>query len=220
MRFDVKLLASIIVVSILVILNVYPRVFSHLFTQLEEVVLKGGLGVFLIVMIIQSIVSIIPAEAVLILGGSAFGFIVSSTIGTAGLMVGALVNYAIGLSFGRPIVEKIVGGLELEEVEKFFNKHGSKVIFAARFIPWVSFDVISYFSGITGVSIIAFTIATLLGTIPRALFYSYLGEKIGLDVERGETSVLNYLLLTTLLVIVLLIILSEKKANQARSEEA
>lgn len=220
MRFDLKLLASIIVISILIILNVYPRMFSHLFTQLQEAVLKGGLWAFLFVMIIQSIVSIIPAEAVLILGGSAFGFIVSSIIGTVGLMAGALINYAIGLSFGRPIVEKIVGWPELEKVEKFFNKHGSKVIFAARFIPWVSFDIVSYFSGITGMSILSFTLATLLGTIARALFYSYLGEKIGLDIGRGETSILNYLLLITLLVIVLLIILSEKKANQARSEEA
>ncbi|MBO3839852.1 MAG: VTT domain-containing protein [Thermoproteota archaeon] len=213
-------MASIIVVSILIILNVYPRMFFHLLTQLKEAVLKGGLWGFFFVMIVQSIVSIIPAEAVLVLGGSAFGFTVSSIIGTVGLMAGALINYGIGLSFGRPIVEKIVGGPELEKVEKFFNKHGSKVIFAARFIPWVSFDVISYFSGITGVSILSFTVATLLGTIPRALFYSYFGEKIGLDIERGETSILNYLLLATLLVIVLLTILSEKKASQARSEEA
>ncbi|MEM1554467.1 MAG: VTT domain-containing protein [Thermoproteota archaeon] len=219
MQINTKLLASLIVLSILIILNTYPRIFSHWFIQIQEAVLKGGILLFLLVMIIQSIVSVIPAEAVLILGGSAFGFLLSSAMGTIGLMMGALINYAIGLKFGKPIVEKLIGRLELEKVEKFFDKHGAKIIFVFRFIPWVSFDVVSYFSGITNIPATVFMVATLIGTIPRTLFYSYLGEKIGSDIERGETSLLNYLLLATLLVIIVVIIISEK-SNRGCSGEA
>ncbi|MEM1557726.1 MAG: VTT domain-containing protein [Thermoproteota archaeon] len=218
MQVQAKLLASIIVVSILIILNFFPHVFSQWFTQLQEAILKGGVIMFLLVMIIQSLVSVIPAEAVLIVGSSAFGFAVASAAAVVGLMAGALINYAIGFIFGRPIVEKIISAMELERIERIFNKHGVKMIFVFRFIPWVSFDAISYFSGIAGVSVTAFTLATLLGTIPRALFYSYLGEKIGLNVGKGDTSLLNYLLLATLLIIVALIIFSEKLPR--RSEEA
>ncbi|MCS7138864.1 MAG: VTT domain-containing protein [Crenarchaeota archaeon] len=218
MRINTKLFASIVVLSILIILNIYPRIFSHWFIQIQEAVLKGGILIFLLVMIIQSIVSAIPAEAILILGGSAFGFVLSSAIGTIGLMVGALINYLIGLRFGKPIVERFIGRLELEKVERFFDKHGAKMIFAFRFIPWVSFDVVSYFSGITGIPATVFMIATFLGTIPRAFFYSYLGERIGFDIEKGETSILNYLLLATFLIIILIIVF--EKLNRRRSGEA
>ncbi|MEM3712459.1 MAG: VTT domain-containing protein [Thermoproteota archaeon] len=219
MQINTKLLASIIVLLILIIINTYPRIFSNLFTQIQEAILKGGIIIFLLIMIVQSIVSAIPAEAILILGGSAFGFALSSAIGTIGLMAGALINYAIGLKFGKPVVEKLIGRLKFEKIEKFFDKHGAKMIFTFRFIPWVSFDVISYFSGITGIPITVFMVATLLGTIPRALFYSYLGERIGTDIEKGEISLLNYLLLATLIIIVLIIIVSERPSRR-HSEEA
>jgi len=219
MQIDTKLLASIIIILILIILNVFPRISSQWLTQLREAVFEGGIITFLIVMIIQSIVSIIPAEAVLIMGGSAFGFAASSIMGVTGLMAGALINYSIGLIFGKPVVEKIVSASELEKARRLFDKHGAKIIFALRFIPWVSFDAISYFSGIAGISVKAFAIATLFGTIPRALFYSYLGEKIGSDIEGGGVSLLNYILLATLLIIILLIIWP-KKPTQERFEEA
>jgi uncharacterized membrane protein YdjX (TVP38/TMEM64 family) len=218
MRLNLKMLSSIIVVLILIVLNLLPQVFSQWFAQLQRFVLEGGLLAFLLVMVLQSIVSIVPAEVVLMLGGSAFGFLASSVMGLVGLMAGALINYGIGLRLGKPIVEKLVGKRELKKVETLFDKHGHKVIFAIRFIPWVSFDAISYFSGIVGVSLIPFIVATLFGTLLRSTFYSYLGEKIGSDLEKGNVEILNYLLLITFFTIILLLVLSERKPSRGHSE--
>ena len=218
MRIDAKLLASIIVISILIIVNIYPQITYNLFIQLKEIVLSGGILGFLLVMIIQSIVSVIPAETLLLLGGAVFGLVTSFTIGITGLMAGALINYAIGLKLGRTIVEKIISRPEIEKIERFFNKHGAKIILALRFIPWISFDAISYFSGMANISVKAFTAATFLGTIPRALFYSYLGEMIGLGFETGETNILNYLLLAILLIIILAMIFSKRLGREHSGE--
>ncbi|MCX8183858.1 MAG: VTT domain-containing protein [Crenarchaeota archaeon] len=221
MKLDVKLLLSIIVVIAIIIVNVVPRVFSEYFNQLQEAMLKGGLLGFYLLMIIQSIIAVIPAEAVLIMSGSAFGFEASSVVGTLGLMSGALINYAIGLKFGRPLVERLVSGEQLEKVEKLFVKHGYKIIFAARFIPWISFDAVSYFAGATGIAIASFTVATFLGTVPRALFYSYVGEKLGTSIGEGDVTLLNYLLLATFIAIVLLILVSRReKTSRKPVEEA
>ncbi|MEM2050410.1 MAG: VTT domain-containing protein [Thermoproteota archaeon] len=219
MKLDVKLLLSIIVVIAIIIVNIIPRVFSEYFNQLQEAMLKGGLLGFYLLMIIQSIIAVIPAEAVLIMSGSAFGFEASSTVGTLGLMSGALINYAIGLKFGRPLVEKLVGGEQLEKVERLFIKHGCKIIFAARFIPWISFDAVSYFAGATGIALASFTVATLLGTVPRAVFYSYMGEKVGASISEGDITMLNYLLLATLLAIVFLILVSHREKTSRRPVE-
>lgn len=221
MKTDIKLLLSIIVITVIIIVNVFPSVFAHYFNRLQEAMLGGGLPGFYLLMVVQSIIAVIPAEAVLIMSGSAFGFEASSAVGTIGLMSGALINYAIGLKFGKPLVEKFIGGDELEKVEKLFCKHGSKIIFAARFIPWISFDAISYFAGLTGITLASFTVATLLGTVPRAIFYSYLGEKVGTSISGGDITLLNYLLLATFLAIVLLVLVSRRvKTSRKPLEEA
>jgi len=210
MKMDAKLLPSIIVVAAIIIVNIFPSVFSQCFNQLEGAMLEGRLPGFYLLMVIQSIIAVIPAEAVLIMGGSAFGSEASSTVGTLGLMSGALINYAIGLKFGRPLVERLIGGDELEKAEKLFVKHGSKIIFAARFIPWVSFDAVSYLAGVTGITLASFALATLLGTVPRAIFYSYIGEKVGASISEGDVTLLNYMLLAAFLVIVFLILVSRR----------
>jgi uncharacterized membrane protein YdjX (TVP38/TMEM64 family) len=221
MKPDAKLLLSIIVLIVIIIVNIAPSLFSQYFNQLQQAMLEGGLLGFYLIMIIQSIIAVIPSEAILIMSGAAFGFEASSAVGTLGLMSGALINYAVGMKFGRPLVEKLIGGKDLEKAERLFNKHGSKIIFAARFIPWVSFDAISYFAGLAGITLVSFTAASLLGTIPRTIFYSYLGDKVGASIGEGDLTLLNYLLLATFLTIVLIITLSSRmKANEKHSGEA
>jgi len=216
MKTDAKLLLSTIVVAAIIIVNIFPSIFSQYFNQLQEAMLEGGLPGFYLLMVIQSIIAVIPAEVVLIMSGSAFGFEASSMVGTLGLMSGALINYAIGLKFGRPLVERLIGGDELEKAEKLFVKHGSKMIFAARFIPWVSFDAVSYLAGVTGIALASFAVATLLGTVPRVIFYSYIGEKVGASISEGDVTLLNYLFLATFLVIVFLILLSRREKTSRK----
>lgn len=58
---------------------------------------------------------------------------------TAGVVVGGFVGYAVGRIGGRRIVEKPfvarrVGGY-FEKAERFFESHGGKAVFSARFLP-------------------------------------------------------------------------------------
>lgn len=221
MKLNAKLLLSIIVLMVILIINIAPSLSSQYFNQLQQAMLEGGLLGFYLIMIIQSIIAVIPSDAILIMSGAAFGFETSSVVGTLGLMSGAMINYAIGMRFGRPLVERLIGREDLEKVERLFNKHGSKIIFAARFIPWVSFDAISYFAGLVEITFVSFTVATLLGTILRTIFYSYIGDKVGASIGEGDITLLNYLLLATFLIIVLIIILSSRmKTSEKHPGEA
>lgn len=220
MKADPKILLSMAVIMAIVVINIAPNVFSHYFNQLQQVMLGGGLLGFYLLMVVQSIVAAIPAEVVLVMGGSAFGLGASSSVGTLGLMSGALMNYAIGLRFGRPLMERLIGRGQLERVERLFVEHGPKIIFAARFIPWISFDAVSYFAGAVGIAPRYFAIATLLGTVPRAIFYSYIGERVGTSVGKGDVTLLNYLLLATFLAIVSLAIASHRGASRKPPEGA
>lgn len=45
----------------------------------------------------------------------------------------------------------------------------------ARLLPFVSFDFVSYFAGLTSMSFRGFMIATGIGQLPATIVYSYVG---------------------------------------------
>lgn len=50
-------------------------------------------------------------------------------------------------------------------------------VFAARLVPGVSFDVISYAAGLTRMRFGGFVVATTLGVMPQTFLYSFLGRQ-------------------------------------------
>ena len=54
-------------------------------------------------------------------------------------------------------------------------------IIVTRFLPFIAFDPISYVSGLVDMDIKKYSIGTLIGSIPRAFFYSWLGSTLGID---------------------------------------
>lgn len=63
----------------------------------------------------------------------------------------------------------------LASVEGYFKKYGSKTILVCRLLPFVSFDAVSYFAGLTPIKLLPFLIATGLGQLPATIIYSYVG---------------------------------------------
>lgn len=60
----------------------------------------------------------------------------------------------------------------------FMIKYGFFAILAARLIPLISFDLISYAAGLTKISFKRFFLATFIGIIPGTIFYTWLGISI------------------------------------------
>ncbi|MEM5799279.1 MAG: VTT domain-containing protein [Candidatus Aenigmatarchaeota archaeon] len=135
----------------------------------------GYIGIFLL-MILQTILVVIPSEAVITLSG-ALGLDTRKVIaiGTFGLLAGATIAFFISRYFGRRFVIKILGKEWINEVDKWINEHGTKAILIARIVPMIPFDLISYVSGLTRMGFKEYIIATIIGMIPRVIFLVYLG---------------------------------------------
>jgi uncharacterized membrane protein YdjX (TVP38/TMEM64 family) len=58
-------------------------------------------------------------------------------------------------------------------------------IFITRLLPVLSFDLISYAAGITGMSLPIYASATLLGMIPSTLLLTYMGKAFTIGVPLG-----------------------------------
>ena len=76
------------------------------------------------------------------------------------------------------MVEAIFPRTHLARFDKFFDEHGGMSIFAMRLLPLVGFDLVSYASGLTHVRTRYYLLATGLGQLPAAIFYSYAGAEL------------------------------------------
>jgi uncharacterized membrane protein YdjX (TVP38/TMEM64 family) len=79
---------------------------------------------------------------------------------------------------GRRLAEKFVKKGTISSMDGWFQKWGSWAIILGRLVPFIPFDAISYLSGLSKVKIERFTFLTFLGSVPRCLFYAYVGELI------------------------------------------
>ena len=72
----------------------------------------------------------------------------------------------------------------------YFKKYGSKTILVCRLLPFVSFDAVSYFAGLTPIKLLPFLIATGLGQLPATIIYSYVGGMLTGGVKYFVTGLL------------------------------
>lgn len=126
-------------------------------------------------MVLQSILAPIPAFLITLANAAIFGWAWGALLSWSSSMVGAGLCFFIARIFGRDIVEKINGKGLLHNIDEFFKKYGKHSILIARLIPFISFDIVSYAAGLTGMGFIGFFIATGIGQLPATIVYSYVG---------------------------------------------
>jgi membrane protein DedA with SNARE-associated domain len=151
-------------------------------------------------------VEVIPSEIVLAYGGylvsdaggGELSFVGAVIFGTIGGTIAQLFLYWIGRYGGRPVLEKygkylLIKKSHLDLSEQWFNKYGTGVIFAARFIPVVR-HAISIPAGIAKMSHVTFVLYTILAIIPWSIFFIYLGMNLGDNWEQINEKAGPYIL--------------------------
>ncbi len=140
-----------------------------------------GIFLFLLIMTLQGIIAPIPSEVVLIATGMIYGFVVGGIMGTIGSVAAGVFCFYLSRKGGRPLAEKFVGTNALLLIDELIHKYGSGIIVVARFLPFIPFDPVSYAAGLVDMDSKKYTLATFLGSIPRAFFYAYLGASLGVQ---------------------------------------
>ena len=116
-----------------------------------------------------------PVAVLALAGGLCFGLWQGAILSWSSAMVGAALCFFIARILGRDVVEKIAGKGALASVEGYFKKYGTRTILVCRLLPFVSFDAVSYFAGLTPMGFLPFFIATGIGQTPATIVYSYVG---------------------------------------------
>lgn len=126
-------------------------------------------------MVFSSVLAPLPAFLITVSNAAIFGWWQGAILSWSSAMVGAGLCFLIARALGRDVVEKFAGKGALASVEGYFEKYGSKTILVCRLLPFVSFDAVSYFAGLTPIKFWPFFIATGLGQLPATIVYSYVG---------------------------------------------
>lgn len=122
-----------------------------------------------------------------------------SRIAIAVIVVAAC--FWIARSLGREAVEKLCSKTGLATIERFFERHGDQSVLIARLLPFVSFDFVSYFAGLTSMSFKGFMIATGIGQLPATIVYSYVGGMLTGGAKMLVTALLILFALVALAVL-------------------
>lgn len=137
-----------------------------------------GILLFVLIMAFQGLLVPIPSELVLLATGMIWGLFGGGVFGVIGSMAAAMLCFYVSRKGGRPLAEKLVGASAIDMADHFIYKYGMGAIILARFLPFVAFDPVSYASGLVDMDVKKYALGSLIGSIPRAFFYSWLGSSL------------------------------------------
>jgi uncharacterized membrane protein YdjX (TVP38/TMEM64 family) len=66
----------------------------------------------------------------------------------------------------------------MEKIKMLSGTYGFTTVLTARLLPVISFDVISFAAGLSGMSLRSFITATGIGMIPGTIVYTVLGHDL------------------------------------------
>lgn len=184
--------------------------------KVVEYIRSFGVYAYLVsflLMIFQSVAAPIPAFLITFANAIVFGWWQGAILSWTSAMAGATICFYIARILGRDAVVKLTSNAAINNIEKYFDKYGSKTILICRLLPFVSFDVVSYFAGLTSMSLSSFLLATGIGQLPATIIYSYVGGMLTGGTKMLVTALLVIFSLTIFIMIIKQIF-AEKEINK------
>lgn len=155
-----------------------------------------------LLMVFQSVIAPLPAFLITIANANLLGWWQGAILSWASAMVGAALCFWIARVVGREAVERLAGKNGIRQMEEFFQRHGTQSVLIARLLPFVSFDWVSYFAGLTSMRFWSFFLATGLGQLPATIVYSYVG---GMLTGGAKLLMMGLLILFALAILVVVV---------------
>ncbi|MEL6410375.1 MAG: TVP38/TMEM64 family protein [Pseudomonadota bacterium] len=132
----------------------------------------------------------LPGAAVLSLsGGFLFGLVMGTSLNVLGAATGAvLIFLAARLGLGQALSAKIDGSEgSMKKFTDGLREHEISVLLLMRLVPAVPFFVANLLPALVGVKLFNFAWTTVVGIIPGAIVFTWIGVGLGEVFDRGES---------------------------------
>ncbi|MHC4885625.1 MAG: TVP38/TMEM64 family protein, partial [Planctomycetota bacterium] len=118
----------------------------------------------------------IPSSIVMALSGKLLGCLLGGTVAFVGAMAAALIGFFACRWGGHRVFDRLVGEADSTRVRVWFERWGVYAIVISRPVPMLT-EILSCLAGLSSVPPRTFCLASLLGTLPVAFVYGYVGSR-------------------------------------------
>ena len=171
-------LLTIIPIFLIALGYLYPSSFFSNQDKLRQFITSYGAFaplVFVLINILQVVITPISHYVVGFLGGFIFGTWQGFLYNWIGRVVGSLIAFYLGRKFGRKILKHVVKDETIQKYDKVFDK-GKILLFLMYFLPLFPDDELSYLAGFSSMSPKAYIPIMMLGHIGGSLGLAFLGS--------------------------------------------
>lgn len=130
--------------------------------------------------ILQVVIAVLPGEPFEIAAGYAFGAVEGTVLCLAAATLGSIVVFMLVRRFGVPLVEIFFSKEKLERIN--FLKSSPKrdfIFFIIFMIPGTPKDLLSYFAGLTDISLTHWLLICSVGRLPSLVTSTIGGDALG-----------------------------------------
>ncbi len=119
----------------------------------------------------------LPASALTIVGGAAFGLVQGIVWVTLGANVGANLAFWLARRLGRGALEGLFGP-RLAGFDRWTAAAGFQGLLTLRLLPIAPFVLLNYAAGLTGMSPRDYALATAIGILPGTVVYVFFADAL------------------------------------------
>jgi pyruvate/2-oxoglutarate dehydrogenase complex dihydrolipoamide dehydrogenase (E3) component/uncharacterized membrane protein YdjX (TVP38/TMEM64 family) len=168
-------------------------------------------------------VLLIPGSAISIGAGTVFGLKTGLLVALGGANLGALCSFLLARTLLRETVSAwAAANPKFRSLDRAIGRRGFYVVFLTRLSPLFPFVWLNYVLGLTAVRTGAYALANLLGMLPGAFLYVYIGaaarEAITMSPAAAEGFLRHALMVVGLLATTGVVILVTRAARKALRE--
>lgn len=138
-----------------------------------------GVAIFLVLQIIQIVISIIPGEFIEVAAGISFGWFYGFILCEIGIFIASSFIYFISRKLGKPVIESLIGKEKFKKLAKFnHSKKRDQIVFFIFFIPALPKDLLTYVASFFDISYKKLMAIILIARIPSIITSTIAGNYI------------------------------------------
>jgi uncharacterized membrane protein YdjX (TVP38/TMEM64 family) len=200
--FKAALLAALLVILCVLVWHDLPP--EWLDSRWLAVWIKG-MGIlapiaYILLRTVAIVLTVVPNAPLDVAGGVLFGPFLGTVYSLIGSEAGAITCYLLAHAMGREAITRLLHR-EFAFSGNYPQRQLAYIILFARLDPVFSFALVSYGAGLTGMSLRAFAVATMIGMTPGTILLNYYGKSFFTGVSLLQQIILGLAMVALLLAI-------------------